>query len=52
MTCYHKNCGEHREGGARTNQECTDIIKGAERIFPDLTVKVEDIVEEQELDMK
>lgn len=40
---------EYREGEARTNQECVDIIKEAEKIFPDLTVKIEDIVEEEDL---
>lgn len=40
---------EHRIGGARTNEECIDIIKGAENIFPDLSIKIEDIIAENDL---
>ena len=40
---------EHRDDGARTNLDCANIIKGAEKIFPDMTVKIEDIVEENDL---
>ncbi|WP_297691261.1 ester cyclase [uncultured Eudoraea sp.] len=40
---------EHRVDGARTNEDCVNIIKGAEKIFPDLTVKIEDIIAENDL---
>lgn len=33
----------------KTNQEYSDIIKGAEQVFPNLTVKIEDVVEEEDL---
>ncbi len=49
MDLFAADYMEHRVGGARTNQECADIIKGAQRIFPDLHVKIEDIVEDDDL---
>ena len=40
---------EHIVDGARTNEDSVNIIKGAEKIFPDLTVKIEDIIAENDL---
>ncbi|PWJ44214.1 ester cyclase [Sediminitomix flava] len=40
---------EHRPDGARSNQDAVNIIKGAEKTFPDLKVKVEDVIVEGDL---
>ncbi len=40
---------EHRDHGARTNQDAFNVIRSAEQAFPDLTVKIEDLVEEGDL---
>jgi len=46
---FASNYFEHRPDGARTNMDAVAIIKGAESIFPDLTVVVEDMVAENDL---
>ena len=43
------NYFEHRDDGARTNKDALDITKIACKIFPDLKVIVEDIIEENDL---
>ncbi len=46
---FSKTYYEHRIDGARTNKDAYEITKMACSIFPDLHVKVEDIIEENNL---
>lgn len=36
MDFFTNNYFEHRADGARTNQDCVNIIRGAEKVFLDL----------------
>ncbi len=46
---FSKTYYEHRADGARTNMDAYEITKMACNIFPDLLVKIEDIIEENNL---
>ena len=39
---------EHRDDGARSNQDAIDILKGAFTIFPDIHCDIKDIVSEED----
>ncbi len=49
MDFFAKDYFEHRDHGARTNQDAFNIIRSGEKTFQDLTVKIEDLVEEGDL---
>lgn len=49
MDFFAKDYFEHRDNGARTNQDAFTILQSAEQVFPDLSVKIEDLVEEDDL---
>ena len=49
MKHFTHNYFEHRDDGARTNKDALNITKIVCEIFPDLSVKVEDIIEENNL---
>ena len=46
---FSDNYYEHRIDGARTNKDAFEITKMACNIFPDLFVKIEDLIEENNL---
>ncbi len=49
LECYSDNYTEHHEGGARCSADAVRIVKGAYKIFPDISVEVSDIIEEDGL---
>ena len=49
MEIYADNYYEHTETGARCNQDCYNIIKGASSIFPDLKVEINEILSKNEI---
>ncbi len=46
---YANDYYEHRGAGARTNKEAIKITKMACQIFPDLSVSIEDVIEDGDL---
>lgn len=49
MEIYADTYYEHRESGARCNQDCYNIIKGASSIFPDLNVEINEILSKNDI---
>ena len=49
MELFAENYYEHTETGARSNQDCQTIIKGACSIFPDLQVEINDLISQDEI---
>ena len=45
MNIFAADYMEHTETGARSNQDCRDIIMGTCEIFPDIHVEINEIVE-------
>ena len=49
MDVFASDYHEHTETGARSNEDCREIIKGACVAFPDLHVEVNELVAEDDI---
>ena len=49
MEIYAADYYEHTQTGARCNQDCYNIIKGASSIFPDLNVEIHEILSKDDI---